>query len=299
MKTILSIDGGGMKGYIPCSVLMEIEARTGKRCCEIFDLIAGTSIGGILAGILAIGKTAAESLKFFTEDGPKIFAHTQWFGANGLCRPRYAAEPIEEKLKEIFGSETLATCKTHLLVPTFDLVSYSSCFFKTTKFDKPYELWKVARATSAAQTYFPAFEMDGKVLWDGGNLANNPAGCALAEAVKLWGRAEDFCVLSLGCGDKKSPIAASKLVSAGLLKVGIETLSLLLDANDELPDYILRQVLPTGYYRIQPKLTHDLSLDGASKDDLAHLKAEAHWCVSDAAQTITDFLRFAGIASKV
>ena len=76
-----------MKGYIPCSVLIALEAKAGKPCGEIFDLFAGTSIGGIMACLLATGRSAADSIKFFNEDGPKIFGHHQFLGHNGIFRP--------------------------------------------------------------------------------------------------------------------------------------------------------------------------------------------------------------------
>ena len=72
MKKILSIDGGGMKGYVPCSVLVELEKRMGKPCYEVFDMVSGTSIGGILACLISSGKSASEALEFFTTDGPAI-----------------------------------------------------------------------------------------------------------------------------------------------------------------------------------------------------------------------------------
>lgn len=292
MKTILSIDGGGMKGYVPCSVLVELERRAGKPCSEIFDLVAGTSIGGVLACLISIGKSATEALQFFTEDGPKIFGHTQMFGEGGFIKPRYAAAPIETCLMDRFGTATLAGCKRRLLVPAFDLVAYQPYFFKSTGFEVPYLLWQVARATSAAQTYFPAFELDGKVLWDGGNVANNPAVCAVAEAMSAWGEGETFRILSLGCGADASRLTPKKLIEPGMAAVGLETLGLLFDSNDQLPDYILRQFLKTGYFRVQPKFGQSLSIDGCDAKAIAALQAESKRCIEQAGNILDQFLAF-------
>jgi uncharacterized protein len=290
VKTILSIDGGGMRGYVPCAILVELERRAGKSCADIFDLVSGTSIGGILACLIATGKSATEALKFFTEDGPKIFGHQQLLGRDGILEPRYSNVPIETCLMDRLGTATLANCKGTLLVPAFDLVAYEPIFFKSNAFDKPYPLWQVARATSAAQTYFPAYEMDGKILWDGGNVANNPTACAVAEAVRIYGRTEPLRILSLGCGSNSSKVTPSKLVNAGLAAVGIETIGLLFDANDELPDYILRQVLPEGYFRIQPKLAQSLSIDGSNAEAIQALKDAATASIATFSGTIDDFL---------
>lgn len=292
MKTILSIDGGGMKGYIPCSVLVELEKRTGKSCFDQIDMFAGTSIGGILACLLATGMKATDALNFFTTDGPKIFGHQQTFGHNGIIEPRYAAEPLEKCLQEYLSTLKLSDLKKALLIPAFDLASYQPYFFKAPNLDVDYLLCEVARATSAAQSYFPACKLDEKVLWDGGNVANNPTACAVAEAVRLW-PGEKIRILSVGCGQTNSHFPATDLINAGIIKVGVETVSLLFDANDELPDYILRYLLPDGYFRISPKLVKALAIDGASPADLTDLKSAADLCVADASSTLDNFIAFA------
>ena len=293
MKTILSIDGGGMKGYIPCAVLVELERRTGKSCFDLFDMVAGTSIGGILACLISTGRSATEALKFFTEDGPVIFGHQQVFGTHGIIEPRYAAEPIEKCLKARLGDVTLASCKKPLLVPAFDLVRYAPYFFKSTRPDTPYLLWQVARATSSAQTYFPAFELNGMILWDGGNAANNPAACAVAEAARAFGRTEPFRVLSLCCGAAQSALPPKQLINAGLVKVGVETMGMLFEANDKLPDYVLRQLMPDSYFRISPTFTHSLSIDGADSSALLALQYEAAACIRDSSAILEAFINFA------
>jgi hypothetical protein len=197
IKNILCIDGGGMKGLIPCLVLVELEARAKKLCCEIFDLISGTSIGGIMAGLLAVGIPASEAAKFFTEDGPVIFRKT-WWRRFGLLAPRYSAETIEQVLQRRFGDLTLRDCKTKLLVTSLDVVSKKPYFFNNfTPGFINYKLWQVTRATSAAQTYFPPLKLGKMILWDGGNIANNPSLCALAHTSTFQG---DEKMLSLGCG---------------------------------------------------------------------------------------------------
>jgi len=290
VKTILSIDGGGMKGYIPCAVLATVEARAKKTVPELFDMVAGTSIGGILACIFATGKTATDALQFFTVDGPNIFGNEQPFGHAGVIKPRYAAQPIESALFARLGNVTLSQAQMPLLVPAFDLVAYEPYFFKSPNKDVDYPLWQVARATSAAQTYFPGYKLDDKVLWDGGNVANNPTLCAMAEATRMWPD-QQLRVLSLGCGASKSRFTATELIDAGIAKVGIETMGLLFDENDRLPDYILRHLMPDGYFRIDPKLSA-LSIDGADEKALIDLRNVANQTIVDNAAMIDAFLEF-------
>jgi uncharacterized protein len=199
MKQVVCIDGGGIRGLIPCMVLAELEARAKKPCCELFDLISGTSIGGILAALLATGHKAEDAKKFFFQDGPIIF-RKRWWRSHGFLAPRYPALPIERVLKRTFGDLTLKDCKTNLLVISINLLNQQPYFFNNFMpgFSN-FKLWQVCRATSAAQTYFPAFKLDDMIMWDGGCVANNPSLCALASASKLWGR-EEIKMLSLGCG---------------------------------------------------------------------------------------------------
>src|SRR4051794_19029634 len=73
MKRILSIDGGGLKGALPAAFLAEVEEATGKRIVDNFDLITGTSTGGIIAIGLGLGIPAREILRFYQSHGPAVF----------------------------------------------------------------------------------------------------------------------------------------------------------------------------------------------------------------------------------
>lgn len=270
MKRILCIDGGGMRGYLPASALVYLERLTGKRCHEMFDAIWGTSIGGILAGLLAAGMPASEAIQFFTADGPEIFRPNWRSLTLGLFCPRYRADVIEGVLRKRFAGLEV---KTRLGITAFDLVTQAPYFFKFQPYlDYCTDLWQAARATSAAQTFFPAFDVhmaDGPhVFWDGGNVANNPSVCATAEAWRTWGD-ERVVMLSLGCGQTAgrsatAVAAARKLAQAGAIGNGIETVSALFAAGSEDVDYQMRQFLGDDYVRIQPALSAPLALDDAS-----------------------------------
>lgn len=285
-----------MKGYIPCAVLAELEARTGKTCHDTFDMFAGTSIGGIVACLLALGRKADEALSFFTDDGPQIFGSEHFLGRGGVFRPRYDADTLEHVLRFRLGTSTLKRLDRALLVPAFDLQNYEPYFFKAPLIEKDYALWQVARATSAAQTYFPAYELDNMVLWDGGNVANNPALCAVAEATRLW-PGEKLAILSLGCGPSMSVYKPHDMINAGVVHIGRETMSLLFDANDELPDYILRHTMPGGYFRVAPSYTEALAIDGATPTDLQILKDVAKRCLRSAKPVLDEFLQFTGVVA--
>src|SRR5918998_5663430 len=118
MKKVLWIDGGGIRGIIPAMVLAEIERRTGKRTAEVFDLVAGTSTGGILAlGLTKPGQngrpeySAKKLIDLYETEGGKIFSIPVWHrihSAGGLAEEKYPSRGIEEVAKRYFGNVRLS-----------------------------------------------------------------------------------------------------------------------------------------------------------------------------------------------
>jgi uncharacterized protein len=125
---ILSLDGGGIKGAFTAAVLAEWEKHTGRVIVDHFDLVAGTSTGGIIALGLGLGLTAGEILEFYKKQGPKIFPNMmaqQKLSLNmrHLWEPKYSAEPLRAALKVVFGEKRLKDSKCRLLIPAYDVVA--------------------------------------------------------------------------------------------------------------------------------------------------------------------------------
>lgn len=259
-----------MLGAIECSILVEIERRTGKLICELFDLGAGTSIGGIMILLASLGIPASEIMKFFTSDGPNIF-NGRLFGRDGVLEPRYSAEAIETVLQMKFGVNLMRDAKMPVLVPAFDLVTGRPVMFKSYKADSnAAPMWAMARGTSAAQTYFPAFRIDDMVLWDGGNVANSPGVCALAD-LALTNALDGIQLLSLGCGQRPWTVDADGMINAGIAKVAEVMCSSLIGAEQEEVDYQLSAFMGDNYVRINPVLAEALPIDDASPAGLVKL----------------------------
>lgn len=288
MKPLLSIGGGGMKGYVECAVLAEIERRSGKSICELFGLIAGTSVGGIIALSLACGNSASDTLTFFTADGPNIFNSHWWTEGLMLARGyRYDPAALESALQARFKGRCMVNCPVPVIITSVDRNSKSAVFFKSTDPDcADVLMWQAARATSAAQTYFPPFAFRGWSLVDGGTAANNPAMCALAQATSLWGWHEDYKLLALGCGN---PAYSKEPENPGAVTILKESIGMLLASSDELPDYQCRQMLqPNSYYSIEPNQL-DVGLDDASVAGLTQLNNTALKVIRDNSGTIDLF----------
>jgi uncharacterized protein len=252
MKPWLALGGGGMKCYVECAVLAEIERRSGKPVTDIFGGIIGTSGGAIIAGSVCAGNSASDTLGFFNQDGPNIFNTHFWTGSLALMRGyKFDPAPLEAALQRRFKGRIMLDSPIPLLMTAVDRNSKSAIFFKSTDpITQKYPMWQAARASSAAQTYFPPYQLNAWSLWDGGNAANNPAMCGYAQAIALSGAGQKFKLLSLGCGDvpwSETP------ANPTILDIITESLGVLLDCNDELPDYQLRQIMNTDFVSIQPR----------------------------------------------
>jgi uncharacterized protein len=216
---ILSIDGGGIKGVFPAALLAALEEDLGVEVREYFDLIAGTSTGGIIALSLGLGLAPKALLDFYLKEGPKIFPQPK-----GLKRVLWLASPsrydpsaLKTALTAVFEKKLLGDSATRLFIPSFDANSglihiYKTAHHERLRRDHRCTAVEVAMATSAAPIYFPSFKSDRDVtLIDGGIWANNPTGLAVVEAISMLNaRPDSIDVLSIGCTDTPPDYRATR-----------------------------------------------------------------------------------------
>lgn len=291
MKCILSIDGGGIRGIIPALVLAEIEKATGKRSCELFDLIAGTSTGGILALGLSLADSKGEArysasdlAKLYEENGQKIFPRSLWqtvVSVGGITDEKYPHKGLEEVLLEYFGNEPMGGALTHVVVTSYDIQNRTPHFFKSWRKEwKTVEMRFVARATSAAPTYFePALvtvEGSPRALIDGGVFINNPGMSAYVEAKVLF-PGEDILVVSLGTGELTRPIPHKEAINWGKVGWLRPLLDCMFDGSSDAVDYQLEKMLGDDkYFRMQSRLEKALDdMDNVTKGNIENLKRVA------------------------
>lgn len=282
---LLSIDGGGIRGIIPAMVLAEIEARAGKPISGLFDLISGTSTGGVLAlGLVTPGRrgpryTAEDLLYFYRKDGPRIFSRSVWHRATSLdsvLEEKYPSENIDKVLEERFGDTRLRQALTPVLITSYDIERRLPFFFRSERArkrpDYDFPMVQAARATSAAPTYFEPVKIDAGdsqdyyALIDGGVFANNPAMCAYVEARGYLGAENsdyppgtEVFMVSLGTGELTRPIPYEEAKDWGLLGWARPILSVLFDGVSATVDYQMKQLLPPRdserrYFRLQTRL---------------------------------------------
>jgi patatin-like phospholipase/acyl hydrolase len=208
---VLSLDGGGIRGVFTVSYLAALERGTNDgSIASKFDLIAGTSTGGIIALGLAFGIPPAEILDMYRMAGPSIFPDkvARLGFIPRLLRlargPLYDPLPLRSELERLFGEATLADMKLPVVVPAVNVVRGGIHVFKSLddprlKFDRRARVVDVALATSAAPFYFPAHHVHEGRWIDGGLWANSPVAVAAAEAVGFMGvEAERVRLLSVG-----------------------------------------------------------------------------------------------------
>ena len=249
MVTILSIDGGGMRGIIPATFLVELEERTGRPVCELFDVIAGTSTGGVLAVGLTVpdgqGKpkyTAKQLRAAYFEYGDVVF-HRRLLRSvttmGGVLGPTYSPHALERVLEQYLGSQRLHSTLTEILVTSYDMASCTPWFFKTSfakehrsPIDDPL-LSEVVLATSAAPTYFPPVTLGSHCLIDGVVFAGNPALCAYAQARNLFPLEQEFFVVSLGTGMQERDRLCKEITQWGIKDWAGSIISVMLNRSEE------------------------------------------------------------------
>lgn len=224
---VLSLDGGGIKGLFSAAVLAKLEEKCGTSIVDHFDLVTGTSTGGLIALGLGLGLKPREMVQFYVHHGPKIFANPfGWRSWAQWVRSKFPQSPLMEAVRDpsTFGDKTLGQSAKRLVIPTYNLGADKVRVFKTMHHprlmtDWKIPAWKVALATSAAPTYFPACShIDNTRLVDGGVWANNPAMLGVVEAISLLRASVDHIkVFSIGTTDSRQH-RRKALNSGGILQ---------------------------------------------------------------------------------
>ncbi|MDP9484193.1 MAG: patatin-like phospholipase family protein [Actinomycetota bacterium] len=213
-----------MKGVFPASFLATVEDAVGDRVANYFDLIVGTSTGGIIALGLGLGLSADDILRFYGDSGSQIFGGNRTIRSiRSLRTSKYSDKPLKSALESVFGEKKLGESSKRLVIPSFNLENGEVYIYKTAhhpRFERDYKLGAVdvALATAAAPTFFPTHRSAmGTPLIDGGVWANNPTGLAVVEAIGVlnWPK-ESIRVLSLGCTSEPFDAGKARFWPRGL-----------------------------------------------------------------------------------
>ncbi|MBD2169312.1 patatin-like phospholipase family protein [Calothrix membranacea FACHB-236] len=290
---VLSIDGGGIRGIIPAILLARIEEITEKPISELFDLIAGTSTGGILAlGLTCLdadnpGKpyTAERLINIYKEEGEIIFSRRKFFNKLSLpktqdfFRSKYTSQKRKELLQKYFSESNMQNALKEVFVTSYDTKSRTPIFFtsdirkeiKTENYQKicrGCKMYDAAMATSAAPTFFKPHQLSIPIhkreytLIDGGMLANNPTSLAIVEAmvshnIRTNGEErlslDDILVVSLGTGLQVREYEYEEISQWGIVQWAQPFINMTLNSQSEVVDCQLEQLLSLSRANLQAK----------------------------------------------
>lgn len=280
---ILALDGGGAKALFTAQVLARLEEDLGVSIKDSFDLIAGTSAGGIVALGLGAGLTPSEIVSHYEELVEKVFPLSRrrlWRRPRQLSAPVYDAGVLRTALVQVLGDRLLGDSVKRLVIPAWDVQRGAVHIFKTPHHTRLARDWRtpmvdVAMATSAAPLYFPAARVDGHRLIDGGVWANNPSVVAVAEAVSMLGvPLSSIRVLNVGTIDQLTN-HPKRRDRGGLLQWAMPIAPLILSAGSRGGQGIAEHLIgKTNYTRFDALVPGGLyALDSADPNDVAGLAA--------------------------
>ncbi|MBA7473271.1 hypothetical protein ES707_08606 [subsurface metagenome] len=282
VRRILSIDGGGVRGILPALFLRAFEEYTGKNTSDLFDLVIGTSTGGLVALALTHSRralTAREMVDVYLSHANKIFGSPRWALAAVLSGPKYNNKGLRELTALLLGEGRLSQAKIPTAVTAYDIVERRPRVLKSWNAAKDARrdcyLWEAALATSAAPTYFPAVRIGERTLIDGGVFANNPSVIALAEARLMW-PGDDVLLVSLGTGiGAQLGRLPDEVNDWGTLHWVLPLIDVMFDGSSDSINYVAKALLGGDrYYRFQITIHPDLvGMDNVSPSHLEQLRA--------------------------
>lgn len=257
-KVILSVDGGGVFGAAPASLLSRMDHSLLR-----FDAYAGTSIGSAISAALSVGVSPEKILDMFEGRMGTVFPQA-WYRRFLVLSAKYPDSGLNQVIKDLVGEKTLfGDASAPLFIVAGDLATNSVKIFSSVKDeDKGLPMWEVVRASVAAPTYFPPW----KNYCDGGIFANNPGMVAVAGCIRSLGFDDDeIHMLSLGCGEDLLSKQKRLDRSSSVLQWAPKLLRMMLDGGaNKMHDFFVSSVLGDRVLRLQYNRNPDWAFDDPS-----------------------------------
>jgi predicted acylesterase/phospholipase RssA len=327
---VLSLDGGGIRGIISATFLELFCIQAGippDQLWKSFDIITGTSIGGIQALGYAKGFTPTYIKQLLITNGPLIFntgippfdgqaSYGTWTAyITGLYNSLYSNTALINLIQTAFGTDTLQNMRTNVIIPSFKRLDASGnkvnvpvYFSNVSNSIVPVLTGQnelaanVALATSAAPVYFPAAGFGGSTYVDGGLFLNNPSAFALSVMKAVKPTANRFCVLSVGTGLGNMGFIPNDPGLKGPID-NLNTIKMVMDVSMAIPpegvskelDIVSNYTIENlYYYRMQYQIpaaqNPDSSLDNASASFMQYMQDSATQYFNSDIQNISNFI---------
>lgn len=307
---ILAIDGGGIRGIIPATVLSMVEEKVGAKCGQLFDCMSGTSTGGILAVGLAKPdlknpampeNSAKDLLDLYLNRNSEIFYRPFMYKLKsvwGYVGPKYSNEGLKKILEEELGDMTIDKSVCDIVIPAYDLTTQNAFHFEYFKSDAatdvPFKSVDAVLSSTAAPTYFSSYPVKNVEkpelvhnLIDGGIIANNPAEFVLMECLRharLEGR--EIYLLSVGTGmTAQESIPYRETKDWGILEYLNPLIDELFDASALLVDDHLKFLASRGilhFLRVNIEIPKSVAaMDNTAEENVAKLHEYGIKCFKD------------------
>lgn len=275
---VLALSGGGYRSLYTATVLAELETALGRPIASHFDLICGTSAGGMLALGLAAEIPADELKALFEHEGNRIFGNRRFLRQllGFWLTAKHDSAGLREVLTERFQDATIGDLKHRVLVPAVNYSTGRGQFFKTPhhpsfELDHRMKIVDVGLATAAAPVYFPLARNDRGVFADGGLVGNAPGLFGLHEVNTFLAPKQKALVrvLSIGTMTIGATVRGNASLDRGFGKWRGGLFDLTISAQESSVDYMLRQLLADDYFQIDDKVTPDQSKDVKALDQVS------------------------------
>lgn len=273
-----------MRGIVAVMVLKKLDELLKARGCEkelssCFDLIVGTSTGGLIASSLVFpntenGKANYDDLEStYMKVGRSIFPSGTIRNIvnvpHQVIADKYSVDGLEKVLSNWFGNKKMCDAKTNLMLVSYDLLEGKVALLKS--FDgNDCTVAQACRATSAAPTYFAPFRYKKMLLADGGLVATNPSIYAYAEAKKLYPDCKKFHLLSIGTASQVHRMSENE--TSGLLNWIDQISPAYLTAQKGTVDYIMNQLDDVEYTRIDKECSEPIKMDDSRDSSMKTLR---------------------------
>ncbi|MES2252747.1 MAG: patatin-like phospholipase family protein [Pseudomonadota bacterium] len=297
---ILSFDGGGVRGIVEAELVRLLEERLNEKqsgdkhvyLSDYFDIIGGTSAGGMLATFLTTPSSAGSMRpKYTAEDIVDILYHRvsdmfvpRIISFGGLFGAKYRIDCLRSVAHEYLGDEKTNNTTRHTAVLTYDIRMQEAKLITSWDTKEVFSKVDASTATAAAPSYFdpceittiPAARRAGVAtrtpkaytLIDGGTAANNPALYLTIEAKKLYPQATQFELVSIGSGHSNKPLF--DMQEAGMLAWAPHVVSMFISAQTAQTEAFLAGMVPGNYTRLTPLLNRgDTRLDNTDATNMA------------------------------
>ncbi|NWO56030.1 CBASS cGAMP-activated phospholipase [Chromohalobacter israelensis] len=294
---ILSLSGGGYRGLFSAEILKALERVSGGPLANKFDLIAGTSVGSILASAVAKELPASDLPTLFTDHGEDIFSSRKILGgmikSPGFLASKYRADALKKLLSReaLLSSSTFDDLHHRLIIPAVNLSKGGPQYFKTQHHprftqDGRRKVIDAVLASSAAPIYFPVHKFDNNRYADGGLIANSPLLAAIHEAVYILGvPPEKINAISVGTMGGHLTIDPKMKLEAGLKQWGVNLVLMQMTAQEAMQDFMAGHVIESRLISLDKRQSKEqsnrISLDSVDQNAQEVLQGSAGTVVQE------------------